>query len=135
MLFQLVDSLGHRLPIVGAELLGPINQTGPDDRGRCAEDHVAAVAGAAVATTATSVIATVVVATTITITANVARNLGVGADRKQPIIATTRSDRIVIAVGATAASAATTATAAATRTSTGRSSSAATSSEGWCRSG
>lgn len=82
MLLELVDSVGHRLPVVGAELLGTINH----GRGLLA-------AGRRRPTVAN-------IATTATVTANVARNLGVGADRKQPIIATTRSDRAVEAATA-----------------------------------
>lgn len=94
MLFEFVDPVGHRLPVVGAELLGTINQGRLTNRRR---------------RTASSVTSVTIIATTVTaVTANdVARNLGVGADRKQPIIATTRSNRAVeaavIAVTPTAA--------------------------------
>lgn len=82
MLFELVDPVGHRLPVVGAELLGTINQGRLSNRRR---------------RTSSSVTSVTIIATTVTaVTANdVARNLGVGADRKQPIIATTRSNRAV----------------------------------------
>lgn len=82
MLFEFVDPVGHRLPVVGAELLGTINQGRLPNRRR---------------RTASSVTSVTIIATTVTaVTANdVARNLGVGADRKQPIIATTRSNRAV----------------------------------------
>lgn len=94
MLFELVDPVGHRLPVVGAELLGTVNQGRLPNRCRRTASSVTSV----------TIIATIVTA----VTANdVARNLGVGADRKQPIIATTRSNRAVeaavIAVTPTAA--------------------------------
>lgn len=85
MLFKLVDALGYRLPVVRTELLGTVNYAGATGGGRI---------------TIRTIIATIINIATITTANVVARNLGVGADGKQPIIATTRSDRIVATVSA-----------------------------------
>lgn len=103
VLFKLVDALGYRLPVVRTELLGSINHTGrPTRRSRLATALI--IATTAITAIANTTAANVASATTRATVA--ARNLGVGADGKQPIIATTRSDRIVAATAVIAATAA-----------------------------
>lgn len=88
VLFKLIDAFGYRLPIVRAELLGSISQTSrhPTRSSRLAT-------GLIVTTTAITIANTTIIEG-VAAAAVAARNLGVGADGKQPIIATTRSDRI-----------------------------------------
>lgn len=103
VLFKLVDALGYRLPVVRTELLGSINHTGrPTRRSRLATTLI--IATTAITAIANTTAANVAAAATRATVA--ARNLGVGADGKQPIIATTRSDRIVAATAVIATTAA-----------------------------
>lgn len=104
VLFKLVDALGYRLPIVRTELLRSIDQIHRPARcRRLATALIYATTANTIANT-TATVANVVGDDAVATAAAATRNLGVGADGKQPIIATTRSDRIAlvaaVAVGA-----------------------------------